>query len=944
LIFGFRMMNPVLSLRTLQGSLLQPCRAVSLRSCILGTVLLLSCAGLRAQEGGGTADQLLAEANQAFSAGDYEKAASVFSRFDKDFGSSPQAKPLMERVLSLWAYAEVRHKGYEAALPVIQRYRKEYPGTSEAREMAFWEGVCLAKSGDSDKAFKALGDFLRAWPKSPQRDNVLMLQAVCLFQDDKFKECADFLKTAKFQAPLLVSKASVLWFYCLLETGRLDEALEIVRETDVRSPDFTPLASFETLTLKLGSDFMEKDDYRRALYAFQRVWPRKKIEVRQQQRLDELRAAAESLKARPENAAEVMANDDAAAEIASELEKLKKMPDYDAALNLRIATCFLKLDRQREAYLVLRAEAERGGEGKLAEQIAFQELACLQAMGRWTEQVPATTAFLDRYPKSEQAPWALLLRAEAEQKRYDYAAAAKDFDTLATKHPKFPQAERAGFLAGYDLLSQEKYTEGRKRLERQLKEFPKGPFAEQARYWSAMALYFNKQYPEAREAFAAFMKACPQSAMSADAAYRRAHVLVIERDYTGAYKELEAMLAKYPKSERTDEALSLLGDSYFALGEMDRGMAAYKKVSKEQPRIYDYAAFRIGQAYKALEEPDAMLAHYQAYIKERPGSPRVVEALYNIAWVYRQQDKGGEDKARALYWDAIKEHGNDPEQVAVEEMLSGLAKLYKGPDERLKLSVQLGDLAEEAEGRKEKILAARALWARSKLQQKEDPARAQATMIQAAALFAPDAASPNLLADAGDAFRAKGDPGQAVVMYQGLLMWHPRSLQRDRGYAGMGLVALAQGKEKAALDWFDLFEKETIQSPLRAEVLKARAGLYEKRGQFEEAVEQLDELLKLPTARGLPWVEALYQMGEIRIKQGDYKKAIPCFQRIYVMYGRWTDYVAKAYWESGQAFERLGMKAEALNTYKEFIGNDQLKETAEYGKAKERLKAMGGAS
>jgi hypothetical protein len=53
--------------------------------------------------------------------------------------------------------------------------------------------------------------------------------------------------------------------------------------------------------------------------------------------------------------------------------------------------------------------------------------------------------------------------------------------------------------------------------------------------------------------------------------------------------------------------------------------------------------------------------------------------------------------------------------------------------------------------------------------------------------------------------------------------------------------------------------------------------------------------------------------------------------------------VAKAYWESGQAFEQLGMKSEAANTYKEFISQDHLGKTPEYAKAQEKLRQAGGA-
>ena len=72
----------------------------------------------------------------------------------------------------------------------------------------------------------------------------------------------------------------------------------------------------------------------------------------------------------------------------------------------------------------------------------------------------------------------------------------------------------------------------------------------------------------------------------------------------------------------------------------------------------------------------------------------------------------------------------------------------------------------------------------------------------------------------------------------------------------------------------------------------------------------------------------------------DPRKAIPYYQRIYVLYGGWTDYVAKAYLKSGIAFEQLEMKDDARNTYVEMLANEDLQRKPEYKQAEERLQAL----
>lgn len=88
-------------------------------------------------------------------------------------------------------------------------------------------------------------------------------------------------------------------------------------------------------------------------------------------------------------------------------------------------------------------------------------------------------------------------------------------------------------------------------------------------------------------------------------------------------------------------------------------------------------------------------------------------------------------------------------------------------------------------------------------------------------------------------------------------------------------------------------------------------------------------------------MEALARLGDAYLKIGQPEKAVPCYQRIYVMYGRWPEYVAKAYWQSGQAFEKLSRLPEAAATYREFLERGDLSGYDEYNVAKQRLNELG---
>lgn len=78
------------------------------------------------------------------------------------------------------------------------------------------------------------------------------------------------------------------------------------------------------------------------------------------------------------------------------------------------------------------------------------------------------------------------------------------------------------------------------------------------------------------------------------------------------------------------------------------------------------------------------------------------------------------------------------------------------------------------------------------------------------------------------------------------------------------------------------------------------------------------------------------------MREGKPNLAIPYFQRIYVMYGRWSEWVAKAYYRSGEAFEKLQDTEAARKTFQELAEKEELAELPEFKKAQDRLKTMGG--
>jgi tetratricopeptide (TPR) repeat protein len=155
-------------------------------------------------------------------------------------------------------------------------------------------------------------------------------------------------------------------------------------------------------------------------------------------------------------------------------------------------------------------------------------------------------------------------------------------------------------------------------------------------------------------------------------------------------------------------------------------------------------------------------------------------------------------------------------------------------------------------------------------------------------------------------------------------------------------MEMNRGNMHQALEQFDRFEREVAGSRLFGEAMLIRAKILQASGRPADSRSSLEKLLASEDAIGKEKAEALYLIGELHMGESRPDLAIPYFQRLYVMYGRWRDWVAKAYYRSGEAFEKLNDEFSARRTYQELSEREDLAGFEESLKARRRLDALGG--
>ncbi len=916
--------------------------------------------GVSANDSNMTAEELAVNASQAYQARNYAQALALYRKFIEQFGESIEAKEPIRQMRYPMAMCLFHLKKFGDAIEAIDFALKVEPPLQAAQrqDLMFWKGVSYIQEQDYESARKTFEEFLTMFLPNGERDpryvqdhqailkvpEAKLLIGTCFLQENKYKEAAEYLARIKPSLiPVNRGRATVMELRALVGGEDFAGANKLIMEEYPRMADIVELVTFQTLILQLGSLYLEKGEYRQAIICLQRIWDAERLLRHQQERLADMESKLAAL--------EASANSDPYTKLVLsqlirsvkyEVKQFSAMPTFDSALRLRLAYAFQKMERYRECALVMEAMLKNLPPDPVVESASVNLVQCWGVIEAWPKAVEAAQIFLEKFPESKQVPLVLYLEGGAEEKQFNFDNAVACYDEILNKYPTSDYAPRALFMKGFTMLLADRPKEGIEAFETFQRSYPEHEMADANAYWRGMGYSIDKQFAKARSVMEEYLAQRKEGAFRGGATYRKAYCAQQLEDYQTSIKELTAFIKAYPKNEDNTEARILLADALMNEGRMDEGIAYLKSIPNTiaDQGMYEEAVFKIAKAYKVMEELEKYRMHMEGFRDTSPKSPRVAEAIYNIGWVYRQEGKP--EKAREIYWEAITKYGNDAAIVSVDELFPALLKLYKSTDESGAYMARLRDLAFEADKKGQKTFAMRLLWAQAEAIKKTEPDRANQLLADAASRVDVSKASPRVMADIANALIATGKEKEGEQMWKDLVKWNPRAPQKDQALAALGLSEMKRGDEKKALEYFDRFEKETMGSLLFGKIMLAKTDLLTVRGQKDDARKTLDTLLANKYSQGGDKAQALFRIGEMYMKDDKPDLAVPYYQRVYVMYGRWRDWVAKSYLRSGEAFEKLKDKDAARRSYQELTENDTMADLAEYKVAKERLQALGG--
>jgi TolA-binding protein len=226
-------------------------------------------------------------------------------------------------------------------------------------------------------------------------------------------------------------------------------------------------------------------------------------------------------------------------------------------------------------------------------------------------------ALLKKYPKSELAPAAELLQAQAlyQLGRSDAAVAA-----LNLPIDQVPENLRADtlFWQAESLLDLDKWPEAETKYRALLALKDTAGHTDAANLGLAWALFKQGKETDALPLVQALIKDKASTPAGGQAQLMMAKIQIANTQLKDAISGLEALLATKPAPALALETNYWLGEAYVADGQADKGINAYQKITddpKAFPKALVAQAFLgLGRAQHALHHDDqAMLAYEQTY-------------------------------------------------------------------------------------------------------------------------------------------------------------------------------------------------------------------------------------------------------------------------------------------------------------------------------------------
>ena len=885
-------------------------------------------------------EELYREGVQAFSSGNFTRASELFESLIDRFGAEKEFQDVMEQVHYALASSRYGEQDFEGAIETYTIYIERWPEAKYKDEAVFLIGASHQATENYRQAIETYQRLLRESPRSEFAEDAAFQVGICyLIEENREKVLESFAAFRKrFPRSELYGQAGMYEAQTLHEMEKPREALDLMQVLQTKTRSFDHITFLNFLAMDIGDQAFEDTEYDLALSAYRRVRTRDALMRLQRKMLRRLEAQLEQLKEKRVSTDKLAMHFKKQQRIegriykgAEMLKKLETTPDYDSALFHRIGKCFFTTERFWEAQVAFRRVVREAKDQVVKEAGHFDLALTLSRLRMVDELARVAEMYLEQYGDDQaliekgRVPTIAFMKGEAFVNVGRFQEAEVEMLSLMENFPDHPRRIRIEFYLALSQAMQEKFDEAIPKFKDWISTHPDHMMRVEVDYWMPIAMYYDGQFAEALPLFQEYIKKYPITLYQPEAEYRAAMCMYSLEDFEACATALGAWRGKYPDHFFKWEALITEGDSLAGIAQLEEAKARYMLVNKDGKAFYHLALTQMSKVFKALgteEDFRQMVRVYKQFIEDRPDSGNIVDAAYQAGWAHRQLEEA--DEARKLYWNTIEAHGNKRNWEGFGPLLSDLSSMYV-PDEEPSFTTDLTRRLSAAVKKKRPSLSARLEMVR--IRELVPEVELYREIKKFAGRYPIELMGSEVMAFTGATLINQKRPDLGLKYLTKLVEDFPESPFSASGYKYMAEAKLA---EKLYEESWELANKsydlaQDTATLMDATMLRARSSFGLK--EYAEAQSDFTAVLSARSAPKAFKPEALLRIGDCWMKLGKLNKAIPFYQRIYVLYGAYTDEVAEAYLKSGLAFEKLKDKDSAIRTYEEMLTIEKVKDT-----------------
>ncbi len=925
------------------------------RSC-LNRVLFLSLLGLsagpvpQACAQDASPDILVQDALRLINARNYEQAApllqELITRLKPIMSRNDSARRMVDFAKFHLGVAAFERGDYADAVRIFREYRQVFPDGHFDFPSLVMTAECHAMRDDWEKTAATAGTIL----ERPRLDQEQRLQAIQLLsearvQQRRWEEALPLLMQlfTTSRDAVIRNDAGVQYAICLVELNRFDELFALIPQLDGTPARYD--IHFNLALIDAGDKKAQEGNYNEALLLYGLVYEKAELEQRVKQDIEQIEMLLQSLGGIGGLSLHTLASRDRKLRrildgFRRELERIRAQTEYTQELRFRIAGVYYEQKRSWEALAAFRSLYEEFSGQPIAEQGLYSSFSTALDMGYSIRARDDGLLYLSAYPNGRWFDQVSLALVQMYAGREAYADAEDLAQHILSIRPRHEKQNQLLFQLGYARFQQEDFAGARDAFGPILKQPSESRVFESARYWQAMSLLFEGRFDDAEQAFLDVLDGAADGPIAEDAAYRIHVCRYGKGDLNGALDGFRTFIRRFPDSPLVAEAFMMVGDILAADGQLDQAVEAYREVENNTDTMPD-VIYAFLQTIKILElenRYDRINTLARDHIETYGEQGAFTEAYYWIATSEARQGRFAE--ANDVMLQAIARYGDQARHGGIDMMIRDLILEFRttqaAKDQTAFLDRLYAELQEAAK-REETTLWLRLLTLFAEIRPAQRP---ELTRILLHESYIQDA-GPVTLDFMGREAEAAGNTNFAVKVYRHFMQTFPDSDLAADAMMGLADHHKRQGDYIEAEEWY---RRVASRFPDRATAGSAmvRVGdMHRVRGNLDQAIETYNTVLSIKEWKGEAWAEALYNIGLCRREQGETEAAFAFFQRVYVLYAGYPQWVARAYLQSAECLEQLGKTQEAVRTYTEMIHREDVKGLPEVMDAIEALQRLG---